>query len=352
MGIKLDKDQYFKDILKKIVIKIMVFLFILMSCMLAIDSNIFRFNNEIHEFFVNRLDLIFFVILLLGILIIIIKEFSKLEKDYIDLCKKIDDMDANIVSFPTPYKTLEDSINRLKFKQKEIEYTLKKRENEDNDLITYLAHDLRTPLTSIIGYLSMLDEMKDLPNKQREKYIRQLLETALGLEDLINQFFEIARLNNGEFSIHKEKIDLEYFLIQLRDELYPMMKENNHKINISSEGSIFVNVDPNKMKRALENILKNAILYSYANTEIKVKIYQTYKCVILKIINKADTLEEAQIRNMFNKFTRLNLARNSKKVGSGLGLPIAKEIIELHEGKIEVESSNNEVIVIVRLKNK
>lgn len=84
----MDKDKYFESILKKLIKEIAIFLIIVLSCMLAIDSNIFRFNNEIHEFFVNRLDLIFFVILLLGILIIIIKEFSKLEKDYIDLCKK------------------------------------------------------------------------------------------------------------------------------------------------------------------------------------------------------------------------------------------------------------------------
>ena len=101
------------------------------------------------------------------------------------------------------------------------------------------------------------------------------------------------------------------------------------------------------MKRAFENIFKNALLYSYPNTEIKVKIYQTYKFAIVKVINEADTLEEAQMRNMFNKFTRLNGARNSKKAGSGLGLPIAKEIVELHGGKIEVESFKNKVIFTV-----
>lgn len=343
----MDKDKYFESILKKLIKEIAIFLLIVLSCMLAIDINVFKLNNELHKFFINRLDMIFFIVSLFGIIVIITKEFLNLEKEYINLCKRIDDFDESIVNLPIYYKTLESSINKLKLKQKDTAYEIKKRENNENELITYLAHDLRTPLTSIIGYLSMLDEMRDLPNKQREQYIIQVLEKSLELEELINQFFEITRLNNGEISISKGKIDLEYFLIQLKDELYPMMKENDNKIKIFSEGQIFVNVDPDKMKRAFENIFKNALLYSYSNIEIKVKIYQTYKFAIVKVINEADTLEEAQMRNMFNKFTRLNGARNSKKAGSGLGLPIAKEIVELHGGKIEVESFKNKVIFTV-----
>ena len=343
----MDKDKYFESILKKLIKEIAIFLLIVLSCMLAIDINVFKLNNELHKFFIVRLDMIFFIVSLFGIIVIITKEFLNLEKEYINLCKMIDNFDESIVNLPIYYKTLESSINKLKLKQKDTAYEIKKRENNENELITYLAHDLRTPLTSIIGYLSMLDEMRDLPNKQREQYIIQVLEKSLELEELINQFFEITRLNNGEISISKGKIDLEYFLIQLKDELYPMMKENDNKIKIFSEGQIFVNVDPDKMKRAFENIFKNALLYSYSNIEIKVKIYQTYKFAIVKVINEADTLEEAQMRNMFNKFTRLNGARNSKKAGSGLGLPIAKEIVELHGGKIEVESFKNKVIFTV-----
>lgn len=343
----MDKDKYFESILKKLIKEIAIFLLIVLSCMLAIDINVFKLNNELHKFFIVRLDMIFFIVSLFGIIVIITKEFLNLEKEYINLCKMIDNFDESIVNLPISYKTLESSINKLKLKQKDTAYEIKKRENNENELITYLAHDLRTPLTSIIGYLSMLDEMRDLPNKQREQYIIQVLEKSLELEELINQFFEITRLNNGEISISKGKIDLEYFLMQLKDELYPMMKENDNKIKIFSEGQIFVNVDPDKMKRAFENIFKNALLYSYPNTEIKVKIYQTYKFAIVKVINEADTLEEAQMRNMFNKFTRLNGARNSKKACSGLGLPIAKEIVELHGGKIEVESFKNKVIFTV-----
>lgn len=343
----MDKDKYFESILKKLIKEIAIFLLIVLSCMLVIDINVFKLNNELHKFFIARWDMIFFIVSLCGIIVIITKEFLNLEKEYINLCKMIDNFDESIVNLPIYYKTLESSINKLKLKQKDTAYEIKKRENNENELITYLAHDLRTPLTSIIGYLSMLDEMRDLPNKQREQYIIQVLEKSLELEELINQFFEITRLNNGEISISKGKIDLEYFLIQLKDELYPMMKENDNKIKIFSEGQIFVNVDPDKMKRAFENIFKNALLYSYPNTEIKVKIYQTYKFAFVKVINEADTLEEAQMRNMFNKFTRLNGARNSKKAGSGLGLPIAKEIVELHGGKIEVESFKNKVIFTV-----
>lgn len=343
------KDKYFNIILKKLLRKIVIYIVILIIFALLIDSNFFKFNKDIHNFLSVRLDAILLVFIIGGILVIIIREFLRLENDYIYVCSSIDNLDDEIIDLPLEFKSLEDRLNKQKLIQKEMKYSIKEHENRDNELITYLAHDLRTPLTSIIGYLSMIDEMKDLPSKQRERYIRQVLDKSLELEELINQFFEITRLNNGEITLHKEKIDLEYFLLQLKDELYPMAKQNDNKIKIYSDGPVFVNIDPDRMKRVFENILKNALLYSYPDTEIRINISQTYKNAVIEIINETDTLEEAQIRNMFNKFTRLNSSRNSGKVGSGLGLPISKEIVDLHNGNIEVKSANNEVVFIISL---
>ncbi|WP_230197680.1 hypothetical protein [Anaerococcus provencensis] len=125
----MDKDKYFESILKKLIKEIAIFLLIVLSCMLAIDINVFKLNNELHKFFIVRLDMIFFIVSLFGIIVIITKEFLNLEKEYINLCKMIDNFDESIVNLPIYYKTLESSINKLKLKQKDTAYEIKKRVN-------------------------------------------------------------------------------------------------------------------------------------------------------------------------------------------------------------------------------
>ena len=134
-----------------------------------------------------------------------------------------------------------------------------------NDLITYLAHDLKTPLTSVIGYLSLMEEVPEMPAEQRVKYVHITLDKALRLERLINEFFEITRYNLQQIVLEKESLDLSFMLVQMADEFYPILSDhgNTLKLQGTNEESIMVYGDGDKLARVFRNILKNAIAYSY-----------------------------------------------------------------------------------------
>ena len=150
------------------------------------------------------------------------------------------------------------------------ERKLKEETTRKNDLIAYLAHDLKTPLTSVIGYLSLLDEAPDMPPEQRAKYTRITLDKAYRLEKMINEFFDITRYNLQQIVIQKEPIDLYYMLVQLTDELLPVLERNGNTVHLQASETLTVPGDPDKLARVMGNVLKNAAAYSYPHTEITI----------------------------------------------------------------------------------
>lgn len=223
-------------------------------------------------------------------------------------------------------------------------------EQQKNDLIMYLAHDIRTPLTSVIGYLNLLDEAKDMPNIQREKYTHVTLEKAYKLEKMLNEFFEIARYSLQEIHLNKENIDLCYMLVQLTDELLPILAKNGNSSVIQMEREdIFVFADREKLAWVFNNILKNAAAYSYPNTEITISVEERNGNVEIMFCNHGKTIPSGQLEKIFDKFYRMDEERNSSVSGAGLGLAIAKEILALHGGTIRAESENETVTIIVTI---
>ncbi|WP_020427589.1 sensor histidine kinase, partial [Paenibacillus riograndensis] len=158
-----------------------------------------------------------------------------------------------------------------------VKQTLQKRElevqlSEQNkrDLVMYLAHDIKTPLTSVIGYLSLLHEAPDMPNEQKENYTKITLEKAYHLERLINDFFEVERYNQQTIQLKKQNVDLSYMLIQMPDEFYPSLTPAGKRMIVNVEDTITVYGDSEKLARVFNNILKNAIAYSDDNSTIEV----------------------------------------------------------------------------------
>ena len=239
-------------------------------------------------------------------------------------------------------------VNQIKKEALFNEQLAKENEKKKNDLIVYLAHDLKTPLTSIIGYLSLLDEEKNLSSKQKEKFIKIALEKSNKLEELINELFEITKYNSETLTIKKEKINLTLLINQVIDEFFPILKEQNKKINFPIEKDIFIEADSIKMARVFNNLIKNAINYSYENTSINIDIKEE-KELIINISNKSKTITKEQLDKIFDKFYRVDYSRNTKLGGSGLGLAIAKEIIKLHDGTITVKSENEETTFTIKL---
>lgn len=293
------------------------------------------------------------LLLLLGLLFIIFA-FSK---RYVKLFQDIDMQLELLVSDEKSEIQLPKELFSTKQKLYAVREAMQKRsfheqlaEQQKNDLIMYLAHDIRTPLTSVIGYLSLLDEAKDIPEAQREKYTRITLEKAYKLEKMINEFFEIARYSLQEIHLNKENIDLCYMLVQLTDELLPVLSKNGNASVVQMEREdISIYADREKLARVFNNILKNAAAYSYPNTKIIISVEECGENVKIAFCNRGNTIPPEKLEKMFDKFYRMDEARNSGVGGSGLGLAIAKEILTLHEGTIRAESENETVTIIVTI---
>ena len=221
-----------------------------------------------------------------------------------------------------------------------------------NDLITYLAHDLKTPLTSVIGYLSLLDEIPEMPQEQRCRYVGITLDKAKRLERLINEFFDITRYNLQHIELELESVDLSFMLVQMAEEFRPMLDAHGNTIeleicgvHVASEADapeLTLMADPDRLARVLNNVLKNAVAYSSAGSAIGVSAQVTgegeQRRAQILVTDTGVTIPPHKLEAIFDKFFRLDEARATSTGGAGLGLAIAREIVELHGGTITAAS--------------
>lgn len=253
------------------------------------------------------------------------------------------------ICLPSEMATTERKLRAVKSKLKQRALEMQLAERKKNDLVMYLAHDIRTPLTSVIGYLNLLSEAPDMPAKQREKYTGIVLEKSFRLEKMINEFFEITRYNMQQIHIHKEQIDLYYMLVQLSDELSPLLQERGNTAILKADENLTICGDPDKLARVFNNILKNAAAYSYPDTEIYISAEEKEDFVVISFTNQGKTIPEEKLLAIFEKFYRLDESRASRTGGTGLGLAIAKEIVSLHGGTISAESRNDIITFTIAL---
>lgn len=239
-------------------------------------------------------------------------------------------------------------INRLKQESERNERLARENEQRKNDLIMYLAHDLKTPLSSVIGYLTLLHDEGQISPELREKYLAIALDKAERLEDLINEFFEITRFNLSEITLQYSQINLTRLLEQLTFEFKPMLAEKNLTCELQVPEDMTLRCDANKIQRVFDNLLRNAALYSYPNTKIEITAEKQEKQVTIHFRNHGDTIAAEKLARIFEQFYRLDAAISSNG-GAGLGLAIAKQIVELHGGRIYAESASNTVEFTVTL---
>ena len=262
---------------------------------------------------------------------------------------KLFDKNVDYINLPPEMVEVEKKLNHFKTEAIKNERLARENEQKKDELIVYLAHDIKTPLTSMIGYLSLLSEIKDMPQEQRNRYIDIALDKSYRLEDLINELFDVARFNSEKIVLEKEEINLNLMLEQIADDFYPTLKEMNKKINFTSDEKTILYADPDKLSRVFNNLIKNAVNYSKENTDIDISIINKENQVTVNITNKGKQIPKEKLDKIFEKFYRLDSSRTSKTGGSGLGLAIAKEIVELHGGKIYAESDMKETTFSVTL---
>lgn len=237
----------------------------------------------------------------------------------------------------------------LKSRMAAKEWALQQEAAQKNDLIAYLAHDLKTPLTSVVGYLSLLEEAPDMPAEQKAKYVHTALDKALRLEKLINELFEITRYNLHEILLETETVNLSYMLAQMADEFYPVLVAHGNTIRVTADDGLKVIADPAKLARVFNNILKNAVAYSDPDTAIEIGAAQHNGIMRITFTNIGRTIPGQKLDAIFEKFYRLDDSRSGSTGGSGLGLAIAREIVTAHGGTITASSENRVTVFTVEL---
>lgn len=256
--------------------------------------------------------------------------------------------DGGVISLSPELETVEHKLNYAKQTLKMQADEAGRIERQKNELVVYLAHDIKTPLTSVIGYLSLLDENPDMPDDKKLKYIHTAWEKANRLRMLVNEFFEITRSHSEPMSLQKTKIDLYYMLVQISEELYPQLSACKKRIENNVDEDVSVYGDSEKLARVFNNILKNAIAYSEEESVISVFAQEFPEKTVIRFENRGE-IPEDKLSLIFDKFYRLNSARQSETGGSGLGLAIARDIAALHGGRIKAESGNGIISFVVEL---
>lgn len=224
------------------------------------------------------------------------------------------------------------SINNMSLELGEKIENEKRLENNKNELITNISHDLKTPLTSIIGYLELLND-KDIDEKVRDEYISIAYNKSLRLKSLVNELFEYTKLASNDIKLEKNRINISILLNQAVGESIINFSEKNIDVVLDNQyNEAYCNIDAVQIIRVFENLIKNAEKYSDPHSKFKVSLKIINKKIIISFINKCEKLEEEDLNRFFERFYRQDKSRN--KEGTGLGLAIVKRIIDLHEGDI------------------
>ena len=319
-----------------------------------IFPHLYDLLDNIYELVFERAYFIFiiFVTTLIIVLSLLYKLLNKIFSYVFAVSESADklfDKNVEYINLPPEMVEVEKKLNHFKTEAIKNERLARENEQKKDELIVYLAHDIKTPLTSMIGYLSLLSEIKDMPQEQRNRYIDIALDKSYRLEYLINELFDVARFNSEKIVLEKEEINLNLMLEQIADDFYPTLKEMNKKINFTSDEKTILYADPDKLSRVFNNLIKNAVNYSKENTDIDISILNKENQATVKITNKGKQIPKEKLDKIFEKFYRLDSSRTSKTGGSGLGLAIAKEIVELHGGRIYAESDMKETTFSVIL---
>lgn len=227
---------------------------------------------------------------------------------------------------------MSDEIKAMMEKQKRLE-------QEKDDLITSVAHDLRTPLTSILGYLDLILYNQEISMEEKVKYLTIVNKKSLQLKKLIEELFDYTRYSKNQMIPKKIKLDITKFMEQIVEEFYPSFYENHIEVctNFPTK-SIFIDADGDLLARAIGNILNNAVKYGADGKQIIITMKEVKSQIKISIINFGQIIPKEDIDKIFDRFFRVEQSRSEKTGGTGLGLAIAKSIFELHEASVEVTS--------------
>ena len=300
------------------------------------------------------------VYVLIGILIFSVTFLALQEKSlrYIgrisDAMENISQGDLNTsvdVVGDDEFSGMAENLNHMVAEIRDLMDRERESERTKNELITNVAHDLRTPLTSIIGYLELLGGKPDMPEEIRGKYINIAYTKARRLEKLIEDLFGFTKLNYGKISMNVGKVDVVKLMGQLLEESFPNFADKNLSYELQSNvPAKVIDADGNLLARLFDNLIGNAIKYGADGKRVVVKILAEEEVVTVQVINYGYVIPADELPLIFNKFYRVEHSRSTNTGGTGLGLAIAKNIVEMHGGTIDVTSDTDGTVFSVRLR--
>ena len=321
-------------------------------------------NAGIDNFFISILVSFDVVVILMyvlfGILVFTVTFMILQEKSlrYItkisDAMQNISEGDLNVtveVEGDDEFSSMAANLNKMVEDLKELMDEERESERTKNELITNVAHDLRTPLTSIIGYLELLSGDVKLEPEIQKKYINIAYVKTKRLEKLIEDLFGFTKMNYGKLSMHVGQVDVVKLLSQLLEEFYPSFVDKNLSYELQSNVPVkVITADGNLLARLFDNLINNAIKYGADGKRIMVKLHADDEIVTVSVINYGYVIPADELPLIFNKFYRVEQSRSTNTGGTGLGLAISKNIVDMHGGTITVTSDLSGTVFTVKLK--
>lgn len=351
-------------LLINIIVSYIITFLIYSSMIIILESfDIFSITIEIKYFISFVLSLCVFLIVFFDLMNITLRYLGNLSEAIQEVTNGDYDIEVPI-EYDDELGLLAANINALAktLKDKEIESEILKEnerlafdaernaEKQKNDLITNVAHDLRTPLTTIVGYLELIKNNDQLTKADIQKYSTIAYEKSKRLQSMMDDLFEFTSLDQDNVKVHMRTINISELVLQIVDEFYPTFQEHHLRPVVHvSQPNLFIRGDGQLIARVFDNLLSNAVKYGEDDNDIKIDVLNDEQSVTIKIMNYGNPIAKEDLPYIFDKFYRTDSSRSSSTGGTGLGLAIAKNIIQIHNGSILATSHKNKTTFVVSL---
>ncbi|MBK5445245.1 HAMP domain-containing histidine kinase [Peribacillus sp. TH24] len=281
---------------------------------------------------------LFATLLLLFFMLITIYFLSKaLTRPLITMKEATTKLSKGNFSVSVPVRS-KDELGELAQSIQSLANELNYLKKERNEFLASISHELRTPLTYIKGYADIA-RRKDLDIPERTQYLEIIHEESKRLNSLLDELFNIARMDVNTFTISKETVPLSSFLQSVYEKVLPAFTNKNIQLNLECKDNLFMDIDPSRFEQVLLNLLDNALKYSNEYTVTTIKAIESIGSISISIIDQGVGIPKADIPHVFDRLYRVEKSRARATGGFGLGLSIVKQLVEVQGGTISVKSS-------------